>query len=131
MEALDTNVVVRLIVRDDDEQCAQAERILRELTATGGAWLCSIVVVEVAWVLRVAYRFDRATIAAALRRLASIGGIQLEDPATIQRALVAYEGGSADFSDYFIVESARFHGAVPVHTFDERLSRAPGAKLIR
>ena len=86
--------------------------------------------VEVSWVLRVAYKFDRATIATALRRLAAAEGVRIEDAATTELALAAYEGGSADFSDFFILESARRDGALPLHTFDERLSRAAGATLV-
>ena len=80
--------------------------------------------------LRVAYKLDRATIAAALRRLASTEGVRLEDAATTQLALAAYENGAAAFSDFVILESARRGGALPLHIFDERLSRAEGAKLV-
>ena len=130
MEAFDTNVVVRLLVRDDEEQYQRAERVLRRLTAGPGAWLSSVVLVEVAWVLRGAYNFDRATIAAALHRLIAIDGVHVEDRATTRLALAAFETGSADFADYFILESARRGGALPLHTFDERLSRSDGATLV-
>ena len=130
MEAFDTNVVIRLIVRDDEEQCRRAELAFRGAVAVGGAWLASVVLVEVSWVLRVAYKFDRATIAAALERLVATAGVHVEDAATTQLALASFEKGSADFADYFIVESARRSDALPLHTFDERLSRTSGAKLI-
>ena len=52
MEAFDTNVVVRLLVRDDEEQYQRAEGVLRRVTAGPGAWLSSVVLAEVAWVLR-------------------------------------------------------------------------------
>ena len=130
MEAFDTNVVVRLLVRDDEEQYQRAELLLRRLTVGPGAWLSSVVLVEVAWVLRGAYKFDRATIAAALRRLIAIDGVHVEDDAMMRLALAAFEAGSADFADYFILESARRCDALPLHTFDERLSSADGAKLV-
>lgn len=130
VEAFDTNVVVRLIVRDDETQCRLAERTFRAAVAAGGAWIGSVVLVEVSWVLRVAYKFDRATIADAVRRLASTDGVHIEDAAATELALRSYESGSADFSDFFILESARRGGALPLHTFDERLSRTDGAKLI-
>jgi len=130
VEAFDTNVVVRLIVHDDAEQCRLAEQAFRSAVLSGGAWIASVVLVEVSWVLRVAYKFDRATIAAALRRLSATEGVRLEDSAITELALGAYEGGSADFADVFILESARRHGALPLRTFDERLSHADGAKLV-
>lgn len=129
MEAFDTNVIVRLIVRDDEAQGRQAEGTFRAAIEAGGAWIASVVFVEVSWVLRFA-EFERATIAAAFRRLATTEGVRLEDAAATELALAAYAGGSADFSDFFISESARHGGALPRHTSDERLSRANGAKLV-
>jgi predicted nucleic-acid-binding protein len=130
VEAFDTNVVVRLLVRDDEEQYRRTELIFRLATAGAGVWLSSVVLVEVAWVLRVAYKFDRATTAASLRRLMDTDGVQVEDGPTTRLALAAFEAGAADFADYFILESARRDGALPLHTFDERLSRSDGVKLV-
>lgn len=130
MEAFDTNVVVRLLVRDDEEQYQRAAQRLREITAGAGVWLPSVVLAEVVWVLRVAYKFDRATAAAALRRLIATDGVHVEEQAAASLALAAFEAGSADFSDYLILESARRAGALPLHTFDERLSRSDGVKLV-
>lgn len=130
MEAFDTNVVVRLIVRDDEGQCRLAAEAFRKAVASGGAWMASVVLVEVSWVLRVAYKFDRATIAAALRRLCATEGVRLEDSAMTELALSAYEKGPADFSDFFILESARRNDALPLRTFDAQLGRADGAKLV-
>jgi predicted nucleic-acid-binding protein len=121
---------VRLCVRDDQDQYERAELVFRRATAGAGAWLSSVVLVEVAWVLRVAYKFDRKTTAAALRRLLAIDGVHVEDEATARLALAAFEAGAADFADYFILESARRGGALPLHTFDERLSRSDGTKLV-
>lgn len=117
-------------MRDDAEQCRLAEQAFRSAVSSGGAWIASVVLVEVSWVLRVAYKFDQATIAAALRRLCATEGVRLEDAAMTELALGAYEKGPADFSDFFILESARRNGAMPLLTFDERLSRADGAKLV-
>jgi predicted nucleic-acid-binding protein len=130
VEAFDTNVVVRLLVRDDEEQYRRAELIFRRATAGSGVWLASVVLVEVVWVLRIAYKFDRATAAASLRRLIDTDAVQVEDGPTTRLALAAFEVGAADFADYLILESARRDGALPLHTFDERLSRSDGAKLV-
>jgi predicted nucleic-acid-binding protein len=130
VEAFDTNVIVRLCVRDDEEQYGRAELVFRRATAGTGAWLSTVVLAEVAWVLRVAYKFDRATTAATIRRLIAIDGVHVEDDASTRQALAAFETGSADFADYLILESARRGGALPLHTFDERLSRSDGVKLV-
>ena len=102
MEAFDTNVIVRLLVRDDDEQYRRAELIFRRATAGPGVWPASVVLVEVVWVLRVAYKFDRAASAASLRRLIQTDGVQVEDQPTTRLALAAFEAGTADFADYLI-----------------------------
>jgi predicted nucleic-acid-binding protein len=88
------------------------------------------VIVETAWVLRVAYHFDRVAIANALRRLMGAEGVIAEDQAATLRALAAFEAGPADFSDYFILDAARRADALPLWTFDEQLARATGAKLV-
>lgn len=123
MRSFDTNVIVRLLVQDDPSQCERAGRVFQQAVAEGGAFLSATVLVEVTWVLRVAYKLDRATISAALRRLVGTTGVTVEHDAVVLRALTAYEAGAADFSDYFILESSRNASALPVLTFDERFAR--------
>jgi predicted nucleic-acid-binding protein len=96
----------------------------------GGAFFSATVLVEVAWVLRVAYNQDRATIAAALRKLVGTAGVKVEHDALVARALLAFEAGPADFSDYFIRESSREASALPVLTFDERFARGTDVALV-
>lgn len=130
METFDTNVLVRLLVADDLDQCQRAERAWRGAVASAGAYVPVVVLVELTWVLRVAYKFDRATIVGALRRLIGSEGVVIENDATVHAALDHFEQGSADFSDYVILETAHQRGALPVRTFDERLARASGAELV-
>ena len=66
MKSFDTNVAVRLLIEDDPAQCERAERAFRQAVAEGGAFFSATVLVELAWVLRVACKQDRAAIAAAL-----------------------------------------------------------------
>jgi len=131
VETFDTNVLVRLLVRDDDEQCQRAEAAWRVAIAASGVLLPTVVLVELAWVLRSAYRFDRATIAAALGRLVDSAGVTLEDDRAARLALAAFAAGRADLSDYVILEVARSRNALPLHTFDERLAEAEGATTVR
>ena len=123
MATFDTNVVVRLIVEDDEQQCKQAERAWRAALADSGIFLPKIVLVETAWVLRSAYRFDSPTIAKTLGRLLELEGVKIEDEHEVRRALALFESGEADFSDFVIVESARQANELPVRTFDRRFAR--------
>jgi predicted nucleic-acid-binding protein len=129
--SFDTNVAVRLLVDDDPAQCARAERAFRRAIDQGGRVLfgngsCF----EVAWALRVAYKLERAAIASALRKLVTATGVTVEHEAIVSRALEAFETGTADFSDYFILESSRDAGASPVLTFDKTFARVSGAELV-
>jgi predicted nucleic-acid-binding protein len=108
----------------------QGEQLYRRAIATGGVWIPSVVIVEAAWVLRVAYTFDRAAIATALRRLVGAEGVIAEDEAAVLRAPAAFEIGPADFSDYLILDAARRAEALPLWTFDEQLARTTGAKIV-
>jgi predicted nucleic-acid-binding protein len=128
--AFDTNVIVRLLVQDDEDQCRRAEAAFRRAVAADGAWISKVVLVEVCWVLRGAYKFDRAATALALNRLLNTEGVVVEDGPVISRALSAFEEGSADFADHVILESSREAGALPLQTFDERLARALGAEQV-
>lgn len=131
MKSFDTNVAVRLIVNDDPEQCERAAQAFRQGVADGGVFFSATVLVEMVWVLRVAYKQDRTTITAALRRLVGTAGVKVERDATIRRAIDAFEAGQADFSDYFIRESSRESGALPVLTFDERFARNGDVELLQ
>jgi predicted nucleic-acid-binding protein len=130
VKSFDTNVAVRLLVDDDPVQCARAERAFRRAIDEGGAFFSATVLVEVAWVLRVACKLDRAAIASALRKLITATGVTVEHEEIVRRALEAFEAGTADFSDYFILESSRDAGASPVLTFDENFARASGVWLV-
>ena len=130
MRSVDTNVVVRLLVRDDEAQTRLADQTWDELVASGGVFLSKVALVEVAWVVRVSYGFDRATIAEALRRLVDLDGVVVEHEPALRRALDRFERGAAAFADYFILESSREAGALPVLTFDPRFARETDVRMI-
>jgi predicted nucleic-acid-binding protein len=98
VQAIDTNVVVRLLVHDDKEQGRRAEAIFRQAVDAGGVWLAQIVLVEVVWVLRSAYKFDRDTISRVLRSLVDTEGVTVEEAPLVLSGLAAFETGEADFS---------------------------------
>ncbi len=130
MQAIDTNVVVRLLVQDDKEQGGRAEAIFRQALDTGGVWLAQIVLVEVVWVLRSAYKFNRQTISRALRSLLDTEGVTAENAPLVLSGLTAFETGEADFADYMILEGARRAQALPLWTFDGSLAQADGAARV-
>jgi predicted nucleic-acid-binding protein len=130
VETFDTNVLVRLLVVDDPDQCNRAERAWRDAADHSGIYLPLVVLVELVWVLRIAYKFQRPTVVDSLRRLLGSQGVTVERESIVLAALRQYESGTADFSDYVILESARRGDALPVRTFDERFARSNLVELL-
>lgn len=83
MIALDTNVVVRFLTRDDPAQAPRAKALME----SGSTFLPRTVVLEIEWVLRTTYRFERAAVTAALTKLLGLPGVEIEDRSTVVRAL--------------------------------------------
>ena len=94
MTSIDTNVVVRLVTRDDPEQAERAT----EIFAAGPLWLGKTVLLETEWVLRYSYRLDRDIIHETFRRLLGYPLLEAEDRATVVRAL-GWHGEGMDFAD--------------------------------
>ncbi len=116
MIAVDTNIVVRVLTRDDSEQAPRA----RALLESGSAFVPKIVVLETEWVLRSLYRFERAAIKDGITRLLGLPGTEIEDRPAIARALEWY-GEALDFADALhLASSGRADRFV---TFDRALRR--------
>jgi predicted nucleic-acid-binding protein len=117
---LDTNVLVRYIVRDDDEQTETAARLIEtQCTHEKPGYISTIVLCELAWVLSRGYKYERQTIAAILRRILSVRELQVQDSEIAWQALNHFENGKADFADYLIGVSNRESKAIVTYTFDK------------
>lgn len=123
MRAVDTNLLVRLIARDDAKQVAAAEAFVAP-----GAWVSHVVLVETAWVLDAVYGLDAARIAAAIAMLLDHRDLTLQDPDVVAAALGAFRARpKLGFSDCMVLEIARKAGHVPLGTFDRQLGKLDGA----
>jgi predicted nucleic-acid-binding protein len=123
MIGLDTNVLVRHIVQDNQEESQAASHLIEtNCTAEDPGVVSLVVLCELVWVLDRGYRYHRSTIAAVLRRLLSVGDVRIERSDLAWLALNLYEGGKADFADYVIGLIHRDQGATITHTFDRRAS---------
>jgi len=126
MRAVDTNVLVRLVVRDDPEQVRAAE----EFTSKG-AWVSHLVLAETVWVLDAVYDRSVEQIATALDMLLNHKELTLQDSEVVSAALEHYRGRPAlEFSDCMILEIARKAGHLPVGTFDRNLAKLEGAQCL-
>ena len=126
MRAVDTNVLVRLIARDDAEQFATAERFVAP-----GAWVSQIVLVETLWVLDAVFGLAPEKIARAVDMLLEHSQLTLQDPEVIAAALEQFRARPAlGFSDCLVLEIARKAGHLPLGTFDRTLASVPGAQRL-
>jgi predicted nucleic-acid-binding protein len=126
MRAVDTNVLVRLLTRDDARQAARADNFVAP-----GAWVSQLVLIEATWVLSSAYNLDAAKVATAVEMLLSHETLSLQDPDVIRKALEHFRQRPAlGFSDCLILEVARSAGHLPLGTFDRDLGKLPGAERL-
>lgn len=117
MRAIDTNVLVRFLTKDDPKQYAKA----RALIEGGDIFIATTVLLEAEWVLRSGYEYARSDIISALRSFGGLAGVTLENPRATAQALEWAEAGM-DFADALHLASSSRHGSF--HTFDARLIRA-------
>jgi predicted nucleic-acid-binding protein len=126
MRAVDTNVLIRLITRDDAKQAAIADSFIAK-----GAWISHLVLAETIWVLTRVYDLSASEVAKAIEMLLNHASLSLQDADTVEAALGQYlKRPSVGFSDCLIVEIARKAGHTPLGTFDRNLSKIPGTERI-
>lgn len=123
MRAIDTNVLVRLLTRDDTRQTAAAEAFVAR-----GAWVSHLVLAETLWVLDSVYEISRQEVAKGVEMLLGHRDVTLEDPDVVSAALERFRRASGiGFSDCLVLEIAKKAGHSPLGTFDKSLSREDGA----
>lgn len=131
MIALDTNVLVRLVLHDDEAQARAAERlVIRARRERTEIFVADAVLCELVWVLTRRVKLAREEIAEVLDRLLRTELMVVSDAAAVERALAAYRSGLGDFADYLIREQARAAGAAEVMTFDRALRGESGFRVM-
>jgi len=119
MRAVDTNVVVRLVTRDEPRQTARAEAFVAK-----GAWVSHIVLVEVIWVLDSVFELPHKQLVTAIDMLLNHRDLVLQEPEVVSAALARFRRRPRlGFSDCIVLESARKAGHVPLATFDKELGK--------
>ena len=117
MRAIDTNVLVRFLTKDDPEQYAKARALIEE----GDIFVATTVLLEAEWVLRSGYEYARIDIIKAFRSFAGLAGVVLERPDVTAQALAWTETGM-DFADALHLASSSRCGSF--HTFDAKFIKA-------
>ena len=126
MRAVDTNVLVRLLARDDTTQVSAADDAIAK-----GAWVSHLVLAEALWVLDAVYERTPKQLVAALDLLLAHETLVLQDADVVVAALAQFRARPAlGFSDCLVLEIARKAGQLPLVTFDKALGRLDGAQRL-
>lgn len=127
MLGIDTNVLVRFLVRDDEAQFDKARKLIRREVAAGRCVFVShLVLLETEWVLRSRYGLPKTLIVEAVSGLLDAADLQFEDEVAIEEALFVWKDAAADFADCLIGVKNRRLGCRATVTFDAKAARLPG-----
>jgi predicted nucleic-acid-binding protein len=126
MRAIDANVLVRLITRDDGRQAASADLFVER-----GAWVSVLALAEATGVLAAVYELEAADIATAVDMLLNHKDLTLQDSDAVAAALDLFRSRPAlGFSDCLMLHLARKAGHMPLCTFDRNLAKVEGAQML-
>lgn len=129
MIGLDTNVLVRLLVNDDDVQHRRVKELLASVDRHNPAYISHIVLVETWWVLMRRYQAGSAVVVAAIEALLENDEVRLEQPQLVKQALAGVDAG-ADFADALIDAQHRYAGCAETASFDRAACRLLGWRRV-
>ena len=126
MRAVDTNVLVRILARDDPKQVRVADEFV-----AAGAWVSLLALAETMWVLSTVYERDVPELGASVEQLLNHKDLILQDREVVAAALETFRSRPAlGFTDCLLLEVARQAGHLPLGTFDRNLSKIEGAEKL-
>lgn len=129
MPALDTNVLVRYVVQDDAAQLKAAKQLIHACVSQGQTLFVPVTVtLELEWVLRASFGFDKVETVGALSSLFSATELNFESDRALEVALQLYRESTADFADCLHIALAAQAGEPPLWTFDKRAAKLSGAQ---
>ena len=130
MTGLDTNVIVRFLMKDDADQAALAAKAFAELTTATPGFVCREVLVELVWVLQKIYRLPRTDIADAIEGLLGAREIMVESADQVAVAVDRLRRGGPGFADQMIALAGQGSGCGKTVTFDRKAASLPGMSLL-
>lgn len=128
MIAVDTNVLLRFVLRDDEVQFEKAARFFRSRTSDDPAFVSLIVLAELVWALRQRYGYSRAEAHALVATLLETAEVFFEDEAVLSR--IVAEAGRGELADHLIAHCASRAGCDATVTFDRKARHIPGMQLL-
>ena len=127
MLGIDTNVLVRFLLRDDEAQFQKANKLIQwEVTAGRGVLVSQLVLLETEWVLRSRYGFSKIQLLEVIASSLDTRDIQLEDEQSVEEAIYQWKEANADFADCLIAARHRRLGCSATATLDARAGKLTG-----
>lgn len=131
MKALDTNILVRFLVKDDERQAKAVYDLFKEVESEKGMLFVPItVILETIWVLELVYDVPRSEIVDALRDLLAMPLLQFESRPVVQGLVGSAPEAPTDLYDLLIAHSARHWGCENVLTFDKGAAKSDFFELL-
>ena len=132
MIGIDTNVLVRYIVQDDEKQAALASQVIEnQCSENAPGFINRVVLCEAAWVLSRTYGYEKSIIVSVLKQIMITNTFEVDNTEVVWAAINDYEVGPADFSDYLIIHSNHKNNADYTVTFDKKASKHKLALLLK
>jgi predicted nucleic-acid-binding protein len=127
MLGIDTNVLVRFLVRDDEAHFEKARKLIkREVAAGRYVFVSQLVLLEAEWVLRSRYSLPKNRIIETISGLLDAIDVRFEDEPAIEEALFIWKDTTVDFADCLIGARNRRLGCRATATFDVKAAKLPG-----
>lgn len=132
MKGIDTNILIRFLMADDEVQAKKVYAIFKQTELDKDELLVSLLVVlETIWVLDSVYKVSREEVIAAIGDLLLMPVLVFERQSVLQEFIRSAGKNNCDLSDLLIAHSARALGAESVITFDKKASRSALFELVK
>jgi predicted nucleic-acid-binding protein len=130
MTGIDTNVLVRFIVRDDPSQTRRADNLLDNLTHENPGFVSSVALAEIVWVLQSNYGMPKNELVLCIERLLQSRSLLLENEPAVRQALNIFTYSNADFADCHIERTCSSAGCRRTVSIDKDAAKSAGMTLI-
>jgi len=132
MIAVDTNILIRFFIRDDEKQFTLVNNLFRKAEdEKDSIFISDIVLVEFVWVLKRAYSIPKVKIIDTLNTIGSNNIFTFQNKFRFKKALKEFRGNSGDFADYLIGQTGHENRAITTYTFDKKMRNSDFFTLLK
>lgn len=124
MIGLDTNVLIRYLTQDDEEQAAKAADFIEgNLTQENPGFINNIVLVETIWVLESCYEVKKLGLIDIIKKIASTKQFVIQSLEVVLKALQTYETHTIEYADALLGQINKAAQCTSTYTFDKKASK--------